>query len=98
MIYKVTTMSSLKLRLRESPNVTSRVVGYLYKDKIYTFDRLSDDDKWAHTYYGGAGAEGWASMDYLRIPELNNDITIKFTRSELEALQEYLDRLAKGED
>ena len=92
MLYKVTTVSSQKLRVRAEPSINSDVVGHLYKDNIYECEPVNDE--WARTTSADTGVIGYVSRDYLQLCEsANNDVTITFTRDELKSMVDYINSL-----
>ena len=92
MLYKVTTVSSKKLRVRAEPSINSDVVGYLYKDNVYECDPVNDE--WARATSADTGVIGYVSRDYLQLCEpVNDDVTITFTREELKAIIDYINSL-----
>ena len=92
MLYKVTTVSSKKLRVRAEPSINSDVVGYLYKDNVYECDPVNDE--WARATSADTGVIGYVSRDYLQLCEpVNDDVTITFTREELKSIIDYINSL-----
>ena len=92
MLYKVTTVSSKRLRVRAEPSINSDVVGYLYKDNVYECDPVNDE--WARATSADTGVIGYVSRAYLHPREsANNDITITFTREELKSMVDYINSL-----
>lgn len=98
MLCKVVTQKSNKLRVRSNPSTDGRVVGYLYKDNIYDVKPVNEN--WAFVTAVDTGAIGYASREYLKevivnesVEQKNNDITITFTRDELKAMVDYINRL-----
>ena len=92
MLYKVTTVSSKKLRVRAEPSINSDVVGYLYKDNAYECEPVNDE--WAQATSADTGVVGYVSLDYLEpcVP-IADDITITFTRAELKSMIDYINSL-----
>ena len=92
MLYKVTTVSSKRLRVRAEPSINSDVVGYLYKDNVYECDPVNDE--WARTTSADTGVIGYVSRDYLEpCAPISDDITITFTRDELTLMVDYINSL-----
>jgi len=92
MLYKVTTASSKKLRVRAEPSINSDVVGYLYKDNVYECEPVNDE--WARVKSADTCVIGYVSRDYLEpcVP-ISDDITITFTRAELRSMVDYINSL-----
>ena len=98
MLCKVVTKKSNKLCVRGNPSTEGYVVGYLYKNNVY--DVTPINGKWAFVTAADTGAIGYASRAYLKevstnesTEQKNNDITITFTRHELKAMVDYINRL-----
>ena len=92
MLYKVTTVSSKKLRVRAEPSINSDVVGYLYKDNVYECDPVNDE--WARATSADTGVIGYVSSDYLQpCEQISGDVTITFTHAELKSMVDYINSL-----
>ena len=92
MLYKVTTVSSKKLRVRAEPSINSDVVGHLYKDNVYECEPVNDE--WARATSADTGVIGYVSRDYLQMcTPITGDVTITFTRSELKSMVDYINSL-----
>ena len=92
MLYKVITVSSQKLRVRAEPSINSDVVGHLYKDNVYECEPVNDE--WARATSADTGVIGYVSSAYLQSCEpANNDVTITFTRTELQSMIDYINSL-----
>ena len=92
MLYKVITVSSQKLRVRAEPSLNSDVVGHLYKDNTYDCETV--DDEWARTTSADTGVIGYVSRAYLQpCEQINDDVTITFTRAELKSMVDYINSL-----
>ena len=92
MLYKVTTVSSKKLRVRAEPSINSDVVGHLYKDNVYEFEPVNDE--WSRVKSADTGVIGYVSRDYLQLCEpANDDVTITFSRAELKSMIDYINSL-----
>lgn len=68
--YKVTT-SSTNLNMRSGPSTSYSVVGSLPKGTVISITKVSGN--WAYTTYNGVS--GWASMDYLTVQKIPDDVT-----------------------
>ena len=92
MLYKVITISSQKLRVRAEPSINSNVVGHLYKNNVYECEPVNDE--WARTTSADTGVIGYVSRDYLQLcTPIAGDVTITFSRDELKAMVDYINRL-----
>lgn len=92
MLYKVITVSSQKLRVRKEPSINSDVVGHLYKDNVYDCEPVNDE--WARATSADTGVIGYVSRAYLQLCEqINDDVTITFTRAELKSMVDYINSL-----
>ena len=92
MLYKVTTVSSKKLRVRAEPSINSDIVGYLYKDNIYECEPVNDE--WASVVSADTHVGGYVARAYLQPCEpVNDDVTITFSRSELKSMIDYINSL-----
>ena len=93
MLYKVVTILSKKLRVREKPTTDSATVGYLYKDHIYTVNEYNDE--WGYTLADDTDKGGYVSMAYLQPVEDQqpDKIAVYFTTDELKAMVDYINSL-----
>ena len=92
MLYKVITVSSQKLRVRKEPSINSDVVGHLYKDNVYDCEPVNDE--WARATSADTGVIGYVSRAYLQLcDQINDDVTITFTRAELKSMVDYINSL-----
>lgn len=97
MLYKVITISSQKLCVRDIPSLSGNIIGYLYKNNIYEIEK--NDGKWGYTILSSTGKGGFVSMEYLQpVKDQQTDkIAVHFTRHEIKNMISYLNKLLEGE-
>lgn len=97
MRYKVVTISSQKLRVRDVPSLSGSVIGYLYKNNIYEIEKYNGE--WGYTILSSTGKGGFVSMAYLQPVEdqQTDKIAVHFTKDEIKNIISYLNKLLEGE-